>query len=170
MNDRSALPLAERLEVEAAIDAAFQPLRARRTDLSPLRVRAAVRWGRGRDSAASGAVAWSGAVRRLSELSLAVGMSVVMFSAALGPALPGPSSEASFADAGASRTTGPTVEQQREILLTKQEWFETVRARLGSWSTPLQDLLDPNVVRQVIRVRTDLPAPLSETAGLTEPY
>lgn len=169
MNERSALPLPERLEVEAAIDAAFEPLRARRTDLSPLRVRAAVRWGRARDAAPPAALRWSGAVRRLSELSIAVGMSVVMFGAALGPALPEIRPPVQVESAFA-RASGPTVEVQREILVTKQEWFDTIRARFGTWTAPLQDLLDPNVVRQVIRVRTDLPAPLSESAGLTEPY
>jgi hypothetical protein len=169
VNDRSTLPLPERLEVEAAIDAAFAPLRARRTDLSPLRVRAAVRWGRGRDAAPPAALAWSGAVRRLSELSMAVGMSVLMFGAALGPALP-ESFPPVQAESASARASGPTVEVQREILVTKQEWFDTIRARFGTWTAPLQDLLDPNVVRQVIRVRTDLPAPLSENAGLSEPY
>lgn len=170
MNDRSALPLAERLEVEAAIDGAFAPLRLRRADLSPLRVRAAVRWGRGRDAEPPAAVRWCGAVRRLSELSIAVGMSVLMFGAALGPALPETTADPAPVDAPVARAVGPTVEVQREILVTKHEWFDTFRARLDSWSTPLQDLLDPAVVRQPIRARTDLPAPLTETAGSNHPY
>lgn len=170
MNERSALPLAERLEVEAAIEGAFAPLRLRRTDLSPLRVRAAVRWGRGRDVEPPAAMRWSGAVRRLSELSMAVGMSVLMFGAALGPALPEARPEAVLADAGRSRAAGPTVEVQREILVTKQEWLDTLRARFDSWSTPLQDFLDPAVVRSPLRARTDLPAPLTENAGSSHPY
>jgi hypothetical protein len=74
--------LSEQLEVEDALREAYAPLRARRTDLSPLRVRAAVRWGRG---APRRQVGWARAVARLSELSVAVGMSAMVFMAAFGP-------------------------------------------------------------------------------------
>jgi len=169
VNDRSTLSLPERLEVEAAIDAAFAPLRARRTDLSPLRVRAAVRWGRGRDADAPSAVRWSGAVRRLSELSMAVGMSVLMFGAALGPALPEVRPPVQ-AESSVARAAGPTVEVQREILVQKHEWLDALRVRIDALYTPFHDLLDPSVVRLTIRARTDLPAPRIETAGRVGPY
>ena len=38
------LPLDERLTVDAALDDAFAPLRARTANVGPARVRAAVRW------------------------------------------------------------------------------------------------------------------------------
>lgn len=77
-----ALDLAERLDAEAAIDAAFAPLRARRSTVGATRVRAAVRWGRGGDALPE-AVPWAGAMRRISELGMAVGMSAFVFAASL---------------------------------------------------------------------------------------
>ncbi|MBI2324983.1 MAG: hypothetical protein HYU87_08500, partial [Chloroflexi bacterium] len=109
MRDRSVLTLGERLEVEAAVEAAFAPLRERHTDLSPLRVRAAVRWGRGVPKASPQALRWSGAIARLSELSVAVGMSVVIFGAALGPALPeDPATTAATLAPRPARVAGPS--------------------------------------------------------------
>lgn len=81
MSDRARpLGLAERLEVETAVEAAFAPLRTRRATSGPTRVRAAVRWGRGRPEAS---VPWAGPIRRLSELGIAVGMSAFVFAASL---------------------------------------------------------------------------------------
>ena len=74
--------LPERLHVEALLDDAFEPLRSRRAGLSPLRVRAAVRWGRGAPPAP---LRWSRAASRLTEVSLALGMAVMVFVAAFGP-------------------------------------------------------------------------------------
>lgn len=72
--------LGERLEVEAALETAFAPLRARRSTVGPTRVRAAVRWGRAEPEAP---VPWAAAVSRISELGMAVGMSALVFAAAL---------------------------------------------------------------------------------------
>lgn len=170
MSDRHALTLGERLEVEAAIDAAFEPLRDVRTDLSPLRVRAAVRWGRGAPRQSPHALRWSGAIARLSELSVAVGMSVVIFGAALGPAVQQDARADPPLAAAAIRTSGPSIEEQREIHSTKDEWLSSIRARLDALrNVPLQDWLDPNVVRPVVR-RLELPAPRAEAAGQHGPY
>lgn len=171
MSDRDALTFGERLEVEAALDAAFGPLRDVRTDLSPLRVRAAVRWGRGTPKASPQALKWSGAIARLSELSVAVGMSVMIFGAALGPAVHGDGAKVDPPLAStAIRITGPSIEEQREIHATRNEWLDSLRARLDALrSVPLQDWLDPSVVRPSGR-RLELPAPRPERAGTNEPY
>lgn len=75
-----ALPLGDRLEVEAAVETAFEPLRARRSSVGPTRVRAAVRWGRVEPAMP---VPWAAAVRRISELGVAVGMSAFVFTASV---------------------------------------------------------------------------------------
>lgn len=100
MSDRTrGLGLAERLEVEAALETAFAPLRAQRTTVGPTRVRAAVRWGRAEPQRP---VRWAAAVSRISELGIAAGMSVFVFAAMLtsiGPAsAPTPVSEAAVVD------------------------------------------------------------------------
>ena len=186
MRDRDALPLGERLEVEAAVEAAFAPLRERRTDLSPLRVRAAVRWGRGGDPEATAgrgapaalkapaALRWSGAIARLSELSVAVGMSVMIFGAALGPALGdrGVSTDSRPAPVQV-QAAGASLEEQQEIRATRTEWLDSLRARLDALRVdryiPFQDWLDPMVVRPLVR-RLDVPAPRSDVVGQSGLY
>lgn len=93
------LGLGERLEVEAALETAFAPLRGRRSSVGPTRVRAAVRWGRAEPEAP---VPWAAAVSRISELGMAVGVSAFVFAAALTsvapPAGPTPVSDAAIVD------------------------------------------------------------------------
>ena len=154
MSRTDPLPLAERLEVDHALEAVFGPLRTQHTSVSPLRVRAAVRWGRG---AHPEAVRWSRAVSRLSELSLAVGMSVMVFVGAFGAAAPViPSPEPTSLDEAIDpalypvpRVTAP-LDDERYI-----RWL-----RLGRY-VPLQDWLDPSVVRAGVRLSAplDLPSP-----------
>jgi hypothetical protein len=147
------LTLGERLEVEAAIDVAYEPLRSRHTDLSARRVRAAVRWGRG--APPPDAVPWSGAVARFSELSVAVGMFVIFFSAGVGSAVlppePGPSAPAvQQVDEGiyAVPHVSAALEDERYI-----RWLRIDR------HVPLQDWLDPNMTRTGLAKRLELPAP-----------
>lgn len=86
MSERAGgLGLGERLEVEAALETAFAPLRSRRSSVGPTRVRAAVRWGRAEPQPP---VPWAAAVSRISELGMAVGMSAFVFAAALTSAPP----------------------------------------------------------------------------------
>jgi hypothetical protein len=171
MKGRNALTLGERLEVEAALEAAFAPLRERRTDLSPLRVRAALRWGRGLEREAPSAVRWSGAVRRLSELSVAVGMSVLIFGASLGPAVPAGRDRPEPIAATAVRSAGPSIEEQVEIHATRVEWLDALRARIEAIrAATINDLLDPSVARPALRVRADLPAPRDDAAVRSGPY
>lgn len=174
MRDRNVLTLGERLEVEAVVEAAFAPLRARHTDLSPLRVRAAVRWGRGAPKASPQAVRWSGAIARLSELSVAVGMSVVIFGAALAPATGDRSvPEPTETPLSAKALTVTLIAQEREIRALRVEWLETLRARVEALRVdryiPFQDWLDPTITRPVVR-RLDVPAPGSDVVGQSGPY
>lgn len=94
-----ALGLGERLQVEAAIETAFEPIRGRRSAVGPTRVRAAVRWGRAEPPVP---VAWAAAVRRISELGVAVGVSAFVFAAAITstppPGAPVPVSEVEVVD------------------------------------------------------------------------
>jgi hypothetical protein len=130
---RRVLSLAEQLEVEDALRDAYAPLRAQRTGLSSLRVRAAVRWGRGRPEPP---VRWVRAVSRLSELSVAVGMSVMVFVAAFG-SVP-------------ARITEPTVDEARDPVVypVPRVTVPLDDARYIRWLrldryVPLQDWLDP---------------------------
>ena len=80
MRSGEVVDLGERLAIEARLDDAFADLRAERCDLSPLRARAAVRWGRARPRAAVG---WSGPLRRLTEVSVAVCATLMVFTSTL---------------------------------------------------------------------------------------
>ncbi|MEP7003997.1 MAG: hypothetical protein ABI888_05595 [Chloroflexota bacterium] len=73
------LALADRLPVDAALDEAFAPLRARTANISPARVRAAVRWS-GPESARMGRPAL---FARISEISMAAVISALVFSSSL---------------------------------------------------------------------------------------
>lgn len=153
MKETRPLPLADRLAVEAALETAFAPLRAARTPVSPLRVRAAVRWGRGAPPPPDRR--WVAAISRLSELSVAVGMTLVVFvgtfgpSRALAPAVPEPDAEAVAVSYPVPRVTEP-LEGERYI-----RWL-----RLDRY-VPLQDWLDPSVLRVGAAART--PARLDAT-------
>lgn len=69
------LTLDERLRLEAALDDAFGPLRARGTRVSAARVRAAVRWHRPDPPRLRGL----GLVTRLSEIAIAAAVSAFLF-------------------------------------------------------------------------------------------
>ncbi len=145
MRTRRELPLGEQLAIEAALDDAFEPLRHASTDLSPLRARAAVRWGRG--GAEARRVPWAGAVSRLSELGLAVGMASVIFAGAFGSAVPANVSAATMLQdeawvreaqlAGMVRAAPSPLPSEEERFL---RWF-----RLDRY-IPIYDWLDPTVV------------------------
>lgn len=165
MSPERMLTLGERLEVEAAIDAAYEPLRAERTDLSPRRVRAAVRWGRGA-APPPRAIRWSGAVARVSELSVAVGMFLVFFSAGVGSAVLPPETSSSApaveqVDAGIYPVphVSAALEDERYI-----RWLRIDRY------VPLQDWLDPGTVRPGLTKRLEPPAPRSGALPTRDPY
>ena len=147
----------ELLAVEDAVRDAYAPLRAQGTSLSPLRVRAAVRWGRG---APERPVRWARAIARLSELSVAVGMSAMVFIAAFAPA--------------PERTVARAVDEARDpavypvprvtVPLDDAQYIRWLR--LDRY-VPLQDWLDPAVLhvgaaRAAQRLEAPVPAMRSE--------
>lgn len=75
------LPLRERLQMEAALDAAYGPLRRKRTNISAARVRAAVRWHRAEEPALP---RWRW-VSHLAEVTLAAGVTAFIFTGTIGP-------------------------------------------------------------------------------------
>lgn len=79
-----ALPLDERLRIDAALDAAFAPLRLAGTSLSPARVRAAVRWTPATPQRLRGAAL----LGRAGELATAVAAAAFVFAASLAPVVP----------------------------------------------------------------------------------
>jgi hypothetical protein len=133
------LPLHERLEVDHALEAAFAPLRLRRSTVSGLRVRAAVRWGRGGPPEA---LRWSGAVARLSELSLAVGMSAMVFVGAFGSA----SVATRAAPAATESAADPALYPVPHVTAPLEDEHYIRWLRLDRY-VPLADWLDPAVVR-----------------------
>ena len=69
------LPLDQRLPLEAALEEAFAPLRARAAKVGPARVRAAVRWSSPEPRGLGGLALFA----RLSELSVAAAISALLF-------------------------------------------------------------------------------------------
>ena len=69
------LPLDQRLALDAALDEAFAPLRARTANVGPSRVRAAVRWS----SPEPGRIRGLALLARVSELSVAAAISALLF-------------------------------------------------------------------------------------------
>lgn len=132
MRKQRALRLSEQLEVEDALRDAYAPLRSRRVALSPLRARAAVRWGRGRSERP---VRWAHAVSRLSELSVAAGMSVMIFVGALGPA---PARVADPVDEARDPAVFPA--PRASVALDDVRFIRSLRIER---SAPVQDRLDP---------------------------
>lgn len=136
--------LGERLEVEAALETTFAPLRARRSEVGPTRVRAAVRWGRAEPQPP---VPWAAAVSRISELGLAVGMSAFVFAAALAsvapPAGSHPVSDAAIVD---DMLVQPMPVVHRWTVRIVPPSMEDEMARMMRWvkfgitSRPLDDL------------------------------
>ena len=139
MSRTDPLPLGERLRVERAIDDAFAPLRLRSTNVSALRVRAAVRWGRGEPPSA---LRWSGAIARLSELSIAAGMSVMIFVAASGSTVPASHTPATGA---VDEAVDPALYPVPRVSAPLDDDRYIRWLRLDRF-VPLQDWLDPSVV------------------------
>jgi hypothetical protein len=76
----SRLSLESRLAVDAALDEAFAPLRGRATNISPARVRAAVRWTRPEPTGLRGVALLS----RITELSVAAVVGAFLVGGSLG--------------------------------------------------------------------------------------
>jgi len=96
------LPLDERLTVDAALEDAFAPLRARTANVGPARVRAAVRWSASEPPTRS-RLALLG---RLSELTVAAAISAFLFAGSV-----------------ASVETAPPVPDVSRDAVTAGEWM-----------------------------------------------
>jgi hypothetical protein len=96
------LPLDQRLTVDAALEDAFAPLRARTANVGPARVRAAVRWSAPEPPTRS-RVALLG---RLSELTVAAAISAFLFAGSV-----------------ASVETAPPVPDVSRDAVTAGEWM-----------------------------------------------
>ena len=81
---RVGLVLEDRLAVDAALDDAFGPLRARTANIGAARVRAAVRWGRPEPTPLRGIAL----VARIGELSMAAVVSAFLFGASIASVSP----------------------------------------------------------------------------------
>jgi hypothetical protein len=95
---RVSLPLEDRIAIDAALDEAFAPLRARTATIGPARVRAAVRWSAPEPRRLGGL----GLLSRVSELTVAAAISAFLFAGAVAsanvvPALPDVSRNAATA-------------------------------------------------------------------------
>lgn len=155
------LGLGERLEVEAALETAFAPLRARRSTVGPTRVRAAVRWGRAEPQPP---VPRAAAISRISELGIAVGMSAFLFAAALTPApprgAPTPVSDAAIVD-DVLVPVAPVTPRWRVRVIP--ESFDDELARMVRWlklgQPPPPDEIDATVRPRQPETRAPIPAP-----------
>jgi len=92
------LPLEDRLAIDAALEAAFAPLRSRTATTGPARVRAAVRWSAPEPRRLAGL----GLLARVSELTVAAAISAFLFAGAVAsanvvPAMPDVSRNAATA-------------------------------------------------------------------------
>ena len=127
----AALPLDQRLRLDAALEEAFAPLRASDASVSPARVRAAVRWAPTESPRLQGAAL----LGRAGELATAVAAAAFVFAASL--AVPGETG-AAIAPVRASADevrTAPGLSLDRPEIFAR--WL-----RVGRTVT-VNDLLDP---------------------------
>ena len=92
------LPLDHRLAVDAALDEAFTPLRARTANIGAARVRAAVRWSPAEPRGLRGAAL----LARVAQLTLAAVISAFVFSGSVASLVAEPSARDTPRDAGLS--------------------------------------------------------------------
>jgi hypothetical protein len=92
------LPLDQRLPLDAALEDAFAPLRARRANVGPARVRAAVRWS----SPEAGRLGGLALLTRISELTVAAAISAFLFAGTVTSFAATPTTADAFRDAVSS--------------------------------------------------------------------
>ena len=128
--DVRAVPLDQRLRLDAALADAYAPLRQAGTALSPARVRAAVRW------APSGTPPLRGAalLSRAGELATAVAAAAFVFAASLAP-LGTPGSGVPSAVPADEVRVGPGLSLDRPEVFAR--WLRVGRTVIAD------DLLDP---------------------------
>ena len=130
---RVGLVLEDRLAVDAALDDAFGPLRARTASIGAARVRAAVRWTRPEP------LRGIALVTRIGELSMAAVVSAFLFGASIASVAPAPDVSRDAVTAGEWTLNGRTA-RQRPIV-----------SRAADYRIAGDDLVNAAVVRREAR-------------------
>lgn len=156
MKGARPLTLEERLRCDAALASAFAPLRGRGTNVSPARVRAAVRWGLGDGPTA---LPWSAPIARLGELAAAVGMSALLFAATLG-------------DIAHTSVVHETADVEVRALQSVRVTEPLEGARYIRWlridrDAPMEDRLDPSIPPARAAAEPDAPPTVLQTRAAT---
>ena len=146
------VPLDERLTVDAALEDAFAPLRARTSNVGPARVRAAVRWT-------------ASEPRRLGRLGLLVRMSELSIAAAISAFL--------FAGSVASVQTAPPVPDVSRDAVTAGEWMlngrNALQRPITSLATDFRTTAGAMAANAATARRTEVVAP-AQSVRDSEPF
>ena len=132
---RAQLAVEDRLAVDAALDEAFGPLRARTASIGAARVRAAVRWSRPEPRPLHGIALFA----RIGELSMAAVVSAFLFGASIASVAPAPDVSRDAVTAGEWTLNGRTA-RQRPIV-----------SRAADYRIAGDDLVNAAVVRREAR-------------------
>ena len=132
---RAQLAVEDRLAVDAALDEAFGPLRARTASIGAARVRAAVRWSRPEPRPLHGIALFA----RIGELSMAAVVSAFLFGASIASVAPAPDVSRDAVTAGEWTLNGRTA-LQRPIV-----------SRAADYRIAGDDLVNAAVVRREAR-------------------
>jgi len=150
---RSApVPLNERLTVDAALEDAFAPLRARTANVGPARVRAAVRWTAS-EPRSRGRLALLG---RVSELTIAAAISAFLFAGSV-----------------ASVETAPPVPYVSRDAVTAGEWMlngrNALQRPISSLATDYRTTAGDMAANAATARRTEVIAP-AQSVRDSEPF
>jgi hypothetical protein len=146
------LPLDERLTVDAALEDAFAPLRARTSNVGPARVRAAVRWTAS-EPRRPGRL---GLLVRVSELSIAAAISAFLFAGSV-----------------ASVQTAPPVPDVSRDAVTAGEWMlngrNALQRPISSLATDFRTTAGVMAANAATARRTEVIAP-AQSVRDSEPF
>ena len=146
------VPLDERLTVDAALEDAFAPLRARTSNVGPARVRAAVRWS-GSEPRKLGRL---GLLVRVSELSIAAAISAFLFAGSV-----------------ASVQTAPPVPDVSRDAVTAGEWMlngrNALQRPITSLATDFRTTAGAMAANAATARRTEVVAP-AQSVRDSEPF
>lgn len=146
------LPLDQRLTMDAALDDAFAPLRARTANVGPARVRAAVRW----TASEPRTLGRLGLLVRVSELTIAAAISAFLFAGSV-----------------ASVQTAPPVPDISRDAVTAGEWMlngrNALQRPISSLATAYRTTAGDMAANAATARRTDLLAP-AQSVRDSEPF
>lgn len=146
------LPLDQRLTVDAALDDAFAPLRARTANVGPARVRAAVRW----TASEPRTLGRLGLLVRVSELTIAAAISAFLFAGSV-----------------ASVQSAPPVPDVSRDAVTAGEWMlngrNALQRPISSLATAYRTTAGDMAANAATARRTDVVAP-AQSVRDSEPF